>query len=440
MLRSLEIRPFDRKFNASIRPPGSKSITNRALVCAAFAHGPVSKLIGALESGDSNVMIESLTRLGSVIEMPQPRTLAVFGFHAGESNSERPEPRTGLEQPGKTIELLVGNSGTTIRFLTAALAMAGGQYRLSGVARMHQRPIGDLVSALCQLGANVKTESPDCCPPVTIDNVRCPGGTTTVRGNVSSQYLSGLMMAAPLAEGTVEIRVEGELISKPYVEMTRAVMKAFGVECRVNPESNRFVVEGGQSYRGCNYLIEPDASAASYFWGAAAICGGTIKVTGLNKNSIQGDVGFATCLSRMGCKVLFEDDGISVTGPATRALELVMSDISDTVQTMAAVALFLPGTTTIRGVAHNRVKETDRIGNLAAELRKLGARVDELPDGLAIHPRPLQAAEIETYDDHRMAMSLSLVGLKQPGVVIMNPDCVSKTYPNFYDDLEKIRP
>ncbi len=173
--------------------------------------------------------------------------------------------------------------------------------------------------------------------------------------------------------------------------------------------------------------------------GAAAICGGTIKVTGLSKDSLQGDVAFANCLADTGCEVLFEDDGISVTGPATKALDVEMSDISDTVQTMAAVALFLPSTTTIRGVAHNRVKETDRIGNLAIELRKFGAKVDELPDGLAIHPGPLRGAEIETYDDHRMAMSLSLVGLRQPGVVIMGPECVSKTYPNFYSDLEKIR-
>jgi 3-phosphoshikimate 1-carboxyvinyltransferase len=434
MPRSLEIRPFDGKFNASIQPPGSKSITNRALVCAAFAIGRVSNLINVLDSDDSKVMIESLQRLGCVIDKQSPSRVAVWGLDGSAAFAER------LHNPAsaETIELFVGNSGTTIRFLTAALAIAGGNYRLSGVPRMHQRPIGDLVRALNQLGANVKSASPHDCPPVTINNERCRGGITTVRGNISSQYLSGLMMAAPLAEGTVEIHVEGELVSRPYVEMTAAVMQAFGVACHVNADFNRFAIEAGQQYRVCDYTIEPDASAASYFWGAAAICGGTVKVTGLNRHSIQGDVQFAACLARMGCGVLFADDGISVTGPATRAVELVMSDISDTVQTMAAVALFLPATTIIRGVAHNRVKETDRIGNLATELRKLGAVVDELPDGLAIHPGPLRAAQIETYDDHRMAMSLSLVGLRQPGVIILEPECVSKTYPNFYEDLEKI--
>ena len=438
MQRSLEIQPFDGKFDASIQPPGSKSITNRALVCSAFARGRVSKLVGALESDDSNIMVDSLKRLGLVIgkHRNQP-DVVVFGLDASTGATD--ENRYMFSKPGETTELFVGNSGTTIRFLTAALAIAGGNYRLSGIDRMHERPIGDLVRALNQLGANVETESPNGCPPVTINNERCSGGKSTVRGDVSSQYLSGLMMAAPLALGTVEINVEGELISKPYVEMTAAVMKSFGVDCHVNPGFDRFVVEAGQEYRVSDYVIEPDASAASYFWGAAAICGGTVKVTGLNKNSIQGDVAFAKCLAGMGCDVVFADDGIAVTGPATKALELVMSDISDTVQTLAAVALFLPSTTTVRGVAHNRVKETDRIGNLAIELRKLGATVDELPDGLAIHPGPLQPAKIETYDDHRMAMSLSLVGLKQPGVVILDPDCVSKTYPDFFDDLESIR-
>ncbi len=264
MRRSLEINPFTGKFSASIRPPGSKSITNRALLCAAFADGRVSHLIGALDSDDSRVMIESLQRLGVAIENQHATGLAVSGLNSSVSVTGQ-SPHS-FSVPGETIELFVGNSGTTIRFLTAALAIAGGDYRLTGVPRMHQRPIGDLVTALKQLGARVNTESPEGCPPVAIASERCPGGTTIVRGNISSQYLSGLMLAAPLAEGTVEIHVAGELVSKPYVEMTAAVMKAFGVNCQMNPGFSQFVVEAGQHYRARDYVIEPDASAASYFW------------------------------------------------------------------------------------------------------------------------------------------------------------------------------
>lgn len=439
MLPSREIQPFTGKLDASIRPPGSKSITNRALVCAAFARGKCSRLFGSLKSDDSAVMLESLKRIGCVISSAQhTNELRVFGRDANADATD--ENRYQFGSPNSTTNLFIGNSGTTVRFLTAALAMVGGDYRLSGTKRMHERPIGDLVDALQQLDANVVPESPSLCPPVRIKSERCGGGVVTIRGNVSSQYLSGLMMAAPLATDTVEINVEGELISKPYVRMTAAVMKSFGVECEINAGFDRFVVEHGQEYQACDYDIEPDASAATYFWGAAAICGGTVKVLGLNKDSLQGDVAFAKCLGGMGCDVNFEDDGISVTGPATKSLDLYMSDISDTVQTMAAVAMFLPTPTTVRGIAHNRVKETDRIGNLAIELRKLGAAVDEFEDGLTIHPGELNAAEIETYNDHRMAMSLSLVGLRHPGVVILNPGCVAKTYPKFFEDLETIRP
>jgi 3-phosphoshikimate 1-carboxyvinyltransferase len=235
----------------------------------------------------------------------------------------------------------------------------------------------------------------------------------------------------------VIINISGPLISKPYVKMTRAVMQDFGVHYQINEAFDQFEIRGGQTYNAIEYRIEPDASAASYFWAVAAICGGTATVTGLNQNSLQGDIGFVECLQKMGCTVVWGEDAIAVSGPAKLGIDIDMSDVSDTVQTLAAVALFVDGPTKVRNVAHNRVKETDRIGNLAVELRKFGVAVDEHEDGLTIHPGPLHGAVIETYDDHRMAMSLALVGLRQPGVRIQDPGCVSKTYPAFFDDLKK---
>ena len=243
-------------------------------------------------------------------------------------------------------------------------------------------------------------------------------------------------MAAPLASGDITIEIDGPLISKPYVTMTIEVMKSFGVTVQSNESLSHFRIAGDQAYTANNYAIEPDASAASYFWAAAAICGGTATVQGLGRDSLQGDVGFVDCMQQMGCEVTWAANGITVAGPAKVGIDIDMSNVSDTVQTLAAVALFVDGSTTVRNVAHNRVKETDRIGNLAIELRKFGAKVDEHPDGLTIHPQPLGPAVIETYDDHRMAMSLALVGLKQSGVEILDPGCVAKTYPNYFQDLQ----
>lgn len=302
---------------------------------------------------------------------------------------------------------------------------------------MRERPIGPLVDSLAALGANIIAESPGQCPPVRIDSTRLAGGRVKIRGDLSSQYLSGLLMAAPLAENDMSVETEGRLISKPYLQMTMELMRSFGVECCSNDALNRFEISALQKYQGRDYQIEPDASAASYFWAAAAICGGRATVQGLNQQSIQGDVGFTRCLQAMGCELSCDPDSITIVGPAKRGIDVDMSDVSDTVQTLAAVALFVSGTTTIRNVAHNRIKETDRIGNLAIELRKFGAHVEEFGDGLAITPGPLTGAKIETYHDHRMAMSLALVGLRVPGVSILNPDCVAKTYPDYFAALEK---
>ncbi len=417
----IEIQPVDGPVQSTIRPPGSKSLTNRALLIAALAEGN-SALTGTLVSDDTRVMIDSLLRLGiNVSHETKTEVLQVVGGSG--------------QFPKRAADLFVENSGTTIRFLSAALGIAGGRYRLDGIARMRKRPIGPLADALESLGANIKTESSNQCPPITIDSGRLAGGFVKIRGDLSSQYLSGLLMAAPLASSGMTIGIDGPLISVPYVAMTLAVMNDFGVVVEHGPEMDRFEIPAGQSYIGRECAIEPDASAASYFWAVAAICGGRATVEGLNRESLQGDVAFVECLQQMGCQVTFSADSISVTGPARTAIDVDMSNISDTVQTLAAVALFVEGTTTVRNIAHNRIKETDRIGNLAIELRKLGAQVEEFEDGLAITPGRLQPAEIETYHDHRMAMSLALVGLRQPKLVIKNPECVAKTYPHFFSDL-----
>ncbi len=423
---------------ASIRPPGSKSLTNRALICAALAAG-TSRLTGALDSEDTRVMIEALRAIGIDVQVQEHGKLLLVPGCGGK----RPQVATQVE------ELFVANSGTTMRFLTAMLAALGGEYRLDGVARMRERPIGDLMQALQTLGADLRGELRPDCPPLRIRSSGLRGGRAVVRGEISSQFLSGLLMAAPYARQDVVIAVDGPLVSQPYVEMTLQVMESFGVHVArpaTTPDGGpawQFTVAAPQRYQGREYAIEPDASAASYFWAAAAITGGRVCVEGLTFAALQGDVAFCRCLEQMGCLVEEmgggEAAGLEVTGRPLHGIDVDMNGISDTVQTLAAVALFAEGPTRVRGVAHIRHKETDRIGDLARELRKLGATVEEHPDGLTIVPGKLRAAEIDTYNDHRMAMSLALVGLKQPGVVIRDPQCVDKTYPEFFADLARCR-
>ncbi|MDP6061183.1 MAG: 3-phosphoshikimate 1-carboxyvinyltransferase, partial [Pirellulaceae bacterium] len=365
MVERIEIQqtgPLD----AVIRPPGSKSITNRALVCAALADG-MSVLEGALESEDTQVMIESLRRLGLSVEHDaDAATLTVTGGAGAVPRTE--------------ADLFVANSGTTIRFLTSMLAACHGTFRLDGIQRMRERPIADLIDALNQLGGHVTSETDNGCPPVRIDGSGLDGGRATIRGDISSQFLSGLLMASPAARGDVELVVDGELVSQPYVTMTLAVMEAFGIQVSAG-DLTRFMISHGNGYRAARYAIEPDASAASYFWGAAAIAGGRVLVEGLTRDALQGDVAFCDCLASMGCAVEHRPEGIQVTGGALHGIDIDMTSISDTVQTLSAVALFADGPTTITGVAHIRHKETDRIGDLARELRRVGAKVDELPDG-----------------------------------------------------------
>lgn len=423
---AIEIKTYDR-ITGTVRPPGSKSITNRSLICAALAGGDTT-LTGVLDSVDTRVMVKALQTLGiSIAEEWNTSRLTVHGCAGAIPNSN--------------VELYLENSGTSIRFLTALCSLGKGRFVLDGNSRMRERPIQDLLDALTEMGASCVSMEGNACPPVEL---RCPetgnglrGGEIPIRGNLSSQYLSAIMMVAPYAQSDVHLRIQGELVSKPYVTMTAEVMASFGGHSD-HVADDHLIVPAGQSYSGRSYDIEPDASAASYFWGAAAITGGDVTVEGLSRNALQGDVRFCECLEAMGCKVEYLKDSIRVSGRAAKAIEVDMGDISDTVQTLAAVALFADGKTTVRGVAHNRHKETDRISDLACELRKLGAEVEEFEDGLSIQPRALTGAKIETYDDHRMAMSLSLVGLKVPGVIILDPGCTSKTYPHFFEDMETL--
>ena len=422
-----DVPPCPHPIRGSIRPPGSKSITNRALVCAGLARG-TSLLTGALDSDDTRVMAAGLAALGIGVDADWPAgTIGVHGC--------------GGVVPATAATLDCAASGTTMRFLSAVCALGRGTYRLDGTPRMRQRPIGDLLDALGTLGVEAVAESPGGCPPVEIRSRGLAGGATRVRGSTSSQFASGLAMVAPCTPRGMQVEFEGALVSLPYLEMTRRVMEAFGAGCAATGGGWRIDPTG---YVGRTYAIEPDASAASYFLAAAAITGGSMRVEGLSRGSLQGDVAFADALGRMGCDVAWHDEGdgsVTVSGRAARGIDIDMNAISDTVPTLAVVALFADGPTTIRNVAHIRDKETDRIGDLACELRRLGAAVEESRDGLRIVPGGagrLHGATVATYDDHRMAMSLALVGLRVPGVRVSDPACVGKTFPDYWERLDAI--
>jgi 3-phosphoshikimate 1-carboxyvinyltransferase len=453
---TLAIEPLSRPPHAKVRVPGSKSITNRALVLAALAaRGAACTLHGALRSEDTEVMIGCLRALGFDVRAEWDRSEVVV-----RSGSDSPRV------PAPEADLFVANSGTTMRFLTAVVSLGRGRFRLDGIPRMRERPIEDLLDALRQLGVKAFSENQNGCPPVVVEANGLPGGSVNLKGDVSSQFLSGLLLAAPFANGPLVVKVEGVLVSSPYVFMTVQMLRQWGLEGGYHIEGDCadfkhqkaalgparfghasrgicFHIPGGQLRRAPrkprDYFIEPDASAASYFFAAAAVTGGRVSVPGIPAYSLQGDVGFVDLLADMGCSVERYPESISVHGDPLRGIDVDMNDISDTVMTLAAVACFAEGPTTIRNVAHIRHKETDRLAALATELRRVGAGVEEFADGLTITPRPLHGAEIETYNDHRMAMSLALVGLKVPGVVIKDPGCVAKTYPGFFADLEKLR-
>jgi 3-phosphoshikimate 1-carboxyvinyltransferase len=430
-----EIRPYaGPPLSATVSVPGSKSITNRALVLTAVAglHDDVA-LTGALRSEDTGVMIDCLRVLGYTIEthwdLPEPLVLFL--------NRRTPD------SPPRSADLFVANSGTTMRFLTALVATREGRYRLDGVPRMRERPVQDLLNALNQInGVRAYSELQNGFPPVVVEcGARAAAGLITVRADISSQFLSALLMVAPrfaTEDLWATVRVEGPLVSEPYVEMTLRMMRAWGQRMERPAHNTYSFAPTSMGLDKGMYAIEPDASAASYFWAAAAILGGRVTVSGLIEHSLQGDVRFVDLLQQMGCRIENCDSGITVYGGSLRGIDVDMNDISDTVMTLAAVACFADGPTRIRNVAHIRHKETDRIAALATELIRLGAEVEVFADGLSITPRPMHGAEVETYNDHRMAMSVALIGLKVPGVMINNPGCVAKTYPRFWDDLDKM--
>jgi 3-phosphoshikimate 1-carboxyvinyltransferase len=421
-----EIICVNSPVSGDIRPPGSKSITNRALILAALAGGR-SELNGVLNSQDTQVMLNSLSRLGLEVKHDASANRCSVDGCAGR-----------FSQPDADLWLL--NSGTSIRFLTSFCTVGDGQYRLDGVERMRERPIGDLVESLNALGADLHCEdAASGCPPVRVNSNsrRLKGGVAKIAGNISSQFLSSLLMTAPAAETAVCLEVDGELVSKPYVTMTLEMMKAFGVNVECPNDLSAFRIEP-QTYQPQSYEIEPDASAASYFFGAAAVTGGTVTVDGLTKGALQGDVHFASALEQMGCDVQWNDSSITVTGRPLRGVDIDMNAISDTAQTLSTVAVFADSPTTIRSVGHMRHKETDRIAAVVTELRRAGIRAEEFEDGLRVYPGEPQPAEIQTYDDHRMAMSFSLLGLRASGIRILDPGCTAKTYPHYFEDLESL--
>lgn len=430
----LEILPYAGQLSATVTVPGSKSITNRALVLAALSGRETDiALTGTLRSEDTVVMINCLRQLGYHIETHWDSSDSLVLFL----------PPARSQEWIHSADLFVANSGTTMRFLTALVATRSGRYRLDGVPRMRERPIQDLLDSLNQIsGVRAYSENNNGCPPVIVETTECRYEVDiTVRAGMSSQFLSALFMAAPsfaTVDAPVIIRVDGPIVSQPYVEMTLAMMRSWNQRLRqIAPNAYEFEDPSWALENGM-YTIEPDASAASYFWAAAAILGGRVTVSGLTDKSIQGDVGFVDVLEQMGCRVEKCDSGITVHGRPLRGIDVDMNAISDTVMTLGAVACFAEGPTRIRNVAHIRHKETDRIAALATELRRLGAEVEESSDGLTITPRPLHGAAVETYNDHRMAMSLALIGLKVPGVIIKNPGCVAKTYPEFWVDLDRL--
>lgn len=418
------IEPINHPIDATVTLPGSKSYTNRALIIAALADG-TSTLRQALFSDDTAYMAEALRQLGIPVS-------------ADTANNTFIVEGKGGSIPAGRAELFVGNSGTSARFLTALAALGHGQYRVDGVPRMRERPMQPLLASIRQLGGAIRPLHHDDCLPIEIAGSGLRGGTAHMAGDQSSQYFSALLMAAPYMQEGLDLAVQGRLIHGQYIAMTMKSMADFGVAASAE-EEERFRVAPGQHYSARAYDIEPDASAASYFFAAAALTGGAVRVENLGANSAQGDLAFVDVLTGMGCNVAKGEDYVSVKGPAKfRGVDVDMGAFSDTFMTLAALAPFAEGPTVIRGIAHTRLQETDRVSATVQELRKLGVCVEESNDSLRIQPGIVRGATIDPHDDHRIAMSFALVGLRLPGVVISNPECVAKTFPDFFARLEEV--
>ncbi|QQX78312.1 3-phosphoshikimate 1-carboxyvinyltransferase [Shewanella sp. KX20019] len=424
-MNQLRIEPIT-KVNGTINIPGSKSISNRALLLATLAEGTTT-LTNLLDSDDIRYMLASLKQLGVKYRLSNNNTVCELDGIAGTLNSDAAQT------------LFLGNAGTAMRPLCAALTLGNGEFTLTGEPRMEERPIGDLVDSLRQLGADVSYLKNDGFPPLTINATGLSGGNVEIAGDLSSQFLTALLMVAPLAKGDVNIQIKGELVSKPYIDITLALMAQFGVNVS-NNNYQSFEIKTGQRYVSPGkILVEGDASSASYFLAAGAIKGGVVKVTGVGKLSIQGDVKFADVLAQMGADIEWGDDYIIARGSKLKAVDLDMNHIPDAAMTIATAALFAEGTTHIRNIYNWRIKETDRLAAMATELRKVGAIVDEGHDYISVTPptKP-NTANIDTYNDHRMAMCFSMLAFADCGITINEPECTSKTFPDYFNQFNAL--
>ncbi len=418
----IEIQPLRKPVNATIAVPGSKSYTNRALLVAALANGH-STLTGALFSDDTRYMCNALRKLGAQIDADEAQAT----FHVNGN---------GGYIPVESAALYIGNSGTTARSLVSYVSLGQGEFIIDGDEPMRRsRPISDLLDALTQLGVSARSQFDNGHLPVIVQANGLGGGKTRLDASKSSQFLTSLLLIAPCAKNDMEIEVVGAL-KTPYIDITTSVMEAFGVTV-ANDNYRHFRIAGPRSYQPREYHIEPDASNASYFFAAAALTGGRLKVRHLHLDSAQGDVQFVRVLEEMGCRVNAASDGLEVIGPERlRGIDVDMKALSDTALTLAAIAPFADSKVIIRNIEHTRWQETDRIHAMVTELRKLGVPVVEHRDGVEITPAPITPAAIDTYRDHRVAMAFSLIGLKVPGIQICDPGCVSKTFPHFFEELQ----
>jgi 3-phosphoshikimate 1-carboxyvinyltransferase len=427
MVEVLEIVPFGGPIDAVVVPPGSKSITNRALLAAALATG-TSTLRGVLFADDTEAMIDCVRSLGAVVSLTEnATTISVTGI--------------GGDLSGCSSTFFARQSGTTARFLASVLALGDTPLRLDADDAMRRRPMNDVFAAIERLGVKVSFDQVAGHLPAVVQGPIQRSGempVITIDASVSSQFTSGLLLAAPCMPEGLKIHIDGDVVSRPYLDMTITVMASFGVDVE-QPDDRTFVVPTG-GYLARDYEVEPDASAASYFFAAAAICGGTVRVDGLGSHSMQGDIRFVDVLADMGAKVVVDESSITVTGVALHGVSADFSQISDTAQTAAAVAVFAEGPTTISGIGFIRKKETNRVAAVVSELRRLGVDATEDEDGFTVIPGPVHPATIETYDDHRMAMSMALIGYAISGVSISDPNCVRKTFPTYFEEMERLRP
>jgi len=425
VIPQIEIVPITGPLDARVSVPGSKSITNRAMILAAMAQGR-SVLDSVLLSEDTRYMSDALRVLGFIVEVDENAHRITVGGRGGVI-------------PAHGGEIFVGGAGTVMRFLVAMVTLGEGRFRIDGNQRMRQRPIGPQLDAMQRLGASVYSERDNNCPPVIVDasRARFEGGETSIDARVSSQFVSAMLMPAPIWKAGLKLRVIGDA-ARPFIDMTLRLMEAWGTNNSI--EGDQIVVPGAQWYRAQRFAIEPDASSASYFAAAAALIGGAVKIEGLSSNSVQGDLGFLGVLQRMGARVSWHPDYVEVVGSGQLAgVDVAMNAMPDMVPTLAAIAPFASSPTKIRNVAFIRHHESDRIRVLATELRRIGADVRETEDGLEIRPSTMRPAPIETYDDHRIAMSFAVLGLKLPGTKIKNPGCVAKTFPDFFTRLSALR-